>query len=96
MPESIPAENATTDRADEQHLREWLMGRVAEHLKMPVDDIEPDVPLSDYGLDSLYALSVAAEIEDHLGFAVDPTMMWDNPTINALLDALAEEPADAA
>ncbi|GAA1226060.1 acyl carrier protein [Streptomyces rhizosphaericus] len=82
----------TADAAHEtDELRSWLVGRVAEHLRMAPEEVEPDVPLSDYGLDSLYALSVVAEIEDHLGFAVDETVMWDNPTIDALLGALAEE-----
>ncbi|MCW8102734.1 acyl carrier protein [Streptomyces tauricus] len=87
-----------TDAAENDDLRDWLVARVAEHLRKPAADIRPDVPLSDYGLDSVYALSVAAEIEDHLGFAVDPTMMWDNPTIEALLAAIGEEHArsDAA
>jgi acyl carrier protein len=79
--------------ADNDDLRGWLVERVAEHLKMKAADIRSDVPLSDYGLDSVYALSVAAEIEDHLGFAVDPTMMWDNPTVDALLTAIGEERA---
>ncbi|MFD0140223.1 acyl carrier protein [Streptomyces sp. NPDC127159] len=89
---------SATDAAENDELRDWLVARVAEHLRKPTADIQPDVPLSDYGLDSVYALSVAAEIEDHLGFAVDPTMMWDNPTIEALLTAIGEERArnDAA
>ncbi|MFI5567668.1 acyl carrier protein [Streptomyces sp. NPDC051740] len=90
MSESTATSATATDDDD---LRGWLVERVAEHLKMPAADIRSDVPLSDYGLDSVYALSVAAEIEDHLGFAVDPTMMWDNPTVDALLDAIGEERA---
>ncbi|CAL9410294.1 acyl carrier protein [Streptomyces sp. ICN988] len=90
MSESATPSTTATDSDD---LRGWLVERVAEHLKMPAADIRPDVPLSDYGLDSVYALSVAAEIEDHLGFTVDPTMMWDNPTVDALLTAIGEERA---
>jgi acyl carrier protein len=83
----------STTAADNDALRGWLVERLAEHLRMRAADIRPDVPLSDYGLDSVYALSVAAEIEDHLGFTVDPTMMWDNPTVDALLTAIGEERA---
>ncbi|MFE2281677.1 acyl carrier protein [Streptomyces sp. NPDC059454] len=83
----------STTAADNDDLRGWLVERLAEHLRMRAADIRPDVPLSDYGLDSVYALSVAAEIEDHLGFTVDPTMMWDNPTVDALLTAIGEERA---
>jgi acyl carrier protein len=76
---------------DTETMRDWLVERVAEHLRMSPDEIEPDVPLSEYGLDSLYALSVATEIEDHIGLAVDPTMMWDNPTVDALVEAISVE-----
>ncbi|MFH9728018.1 phosphopantetheine-binding protein [Streptomyces sp. NPDC017254] len=72
--------------------RAWLAARVAEHLRMSPADLSPDTPLSEYGLDSVYALSVAADLEDRLGVMVDPTVLWDNPTLNALCAAV-EPPA---
>ncbi|MZG18224.1 hypothetical protein GTY44_32895 [Streptomyces sp. SID5914] len=72
-------------------LARWLTDCVAIHLERPVDTIDPRVPLSDYGLDSLYALSVIAELEDHFDISVDPALMWDNPTVDALSKALADE-----
>ncbi|MEZ7154948.1 acyl carrier protein [Streptomyces sp. MAD19A] len=83
-------------REDPQAMRDWLVARLAEHLRMSPDEIRPDMPLSEYGLDSLYALTVATEIEDHLGLTVDPTMMWDNPTVDALIEAITAELARAA
>ncbi|KUN68828.1 hypothetical protein AQJ46_19895 [Streptomyces canus] len=74
-----------------QSLGRWLTECVAVHLSRPADTIDSAVPLSDYGLDSVYALSVIAELEDHLDVSLDPAVMWDNPTIDALSKALAEE-----
>ncbi|MBO4254977.1 acyl carrier protein [Streptomyces griseorubiginosus] len=74
-----------------QSLVRWLTECVAMHLARPADTIDASVPLSDYGLDSVYALSVIAELEDHLDVSLDPAIMWDNPTIDALSKALAEE-----
>jgi acyl carrier protein len=74
-----------------QSLGRWLTECVAEHLTRPADTIDASVPLSDYGLDSVYALSVIAELEDRLDVSLDPAVMWDNPTIDALSTALAEE-----
>jgi acyl carrier protein len=51
-------------------------------------DIQPDRPFADYGLDSVYALSMCGEIEEHTGIDIDPAMIWDHPTVNALTDAL--------
>ncbi|MCD7440502.1 acyl carrier protein [Streptomyces lincolnensis] len=86
MPESAEVETHTAES-----LGRWLTECVASHLERPADTIDASVPLSDYGLDSLYALSVAAELEDHLDISLDPTVMWDNPTIDALSKALVEE-----
>ena len=69
-------------------LRPWLTGRVAAYVQRPVDEIEAHVPLAEYGLSSVYALTLTGDIEDHLGVVVDPTMMWDHPTIDALTAAL--------
>ncbi|MFH8626606.1 acyl carrier protein [Streptomyces vietnamensis] len=75
--------------------RVWLARRVAEHLRMAPADLSPDIPLSEYGLDSVYALSVAADLEDRLGITVDPTVLWDNPTLNALCAAVERSAAPA-
>lgn len=75
---------------NEAEFRQWLTERLAEHLKRDAADIDPDTPLAEYGLDSLYALAVVAEIEDHLGIDVDATMLWDHPSVAALTTALAD------
>ncbi|MEV0695764.1 acyl carrier protein [Streptomyces sp. NPDC050388] len=85
----MPESDLETPTAES--LARWLTDCVATHLERPVDTIDPTVPLSNYGLDSLHALSVIAELEDHLDISVDPTVMWDNPTVDALSKALAEE-----
>ncbi|MFG2780052.1 acyl carrier protein [Streptomyces prunicolor] len=72
--------------ADE--VREWLRDRVAAHTGRPVEEIRPDLPLTEYGLDSVYVLGLCAEIEDHYGIEVEPTVMWDNPALDPLAEAL--------
>ncbi|MER6169538.1 acyl carrier protein [Streptomyces violaceorubidus] len=75
--------------ADELTL--WLRERIAAHLVMSPDAIDVDESLTTYGLDSIYALTVVAEIEDHLGLSLEPTVMWDRPTVSGLLEAIAAE-----
>ncbi|MEF9673525.1 acyl carrier protein [Pseudomonas sp. PCH446] len=67
----------------------WLATRIADYVNLPLDAIEPDVPLSEYGLDSVYALTLVGEVGSHLGMVVDPTVIWDFPTLRALAQALA-------
>ncbi|WP_328952948.1 acyl carrier protein [Kitasatospora purpeofusca] len=90
--EVAPDTEAAADTEDAvDALRAWLTERLAEHVGVPAEDIDPDLAMSGYGLSSLYALTLADEIEDHLGIALDSTIMWDNPTVTTLLAALERE-----
>ncbi|MER0241886.1 acyl carrier protein [Streptomyces sp. 796.1] len=86
----------TIDTHSADSLRTWLIESVATHLQRPAETIDTTARLSDYGLDSLYVLAVAGELEDHLDVSLDPTLMWDNPTIDGLSEALAKELATLA
>lgn len=74
-----------------RELREWLILRVAEYAERQPGEIQPDVSLAEYGLDSMYALMLCGDIEDHLGLTVDPTVAWDYSTIDALTGFLDGE-----
>ncbi|MEU9291695.1 acyl carrier protein [Streptomyces sp. NPDC048275] len=87
---SFAVEKSTPNLSAEE-LSVWLTERIAAHLEMPADDIRPDEPLGAYGLDSIYALTVVAEIEDHLGVTLEPTVMWDEPTVAGLVDVISAE-----
>ncbi|MDQ7905949.1 acyl carrier protein [Phytohabitans sp. ZYX-F-186] len=83
---------ASTD-FDEAKFQSWLIERLATHLKREASDIDVNAPLADYGLDSLYALAIVADIEDYLNISVDATIMWDHPTVAGLASALATQVA---
>ncbi|MEI5036425.1 acyl carrier protein [Streptomyces sp. S1A(2023)] len=72
-------------------LADWLTRTVADYVSSEPSEIEPDVPLSEYGLDSVSATTVCADIEDHLGLVVEMTLIWDHPTVAELSQALADE-----
>lgn len=76
-------------------IRDWLTRHVAELLDRPVELIEPDVPLAQYGLDSVYALTVTTAVEDTFGVLLEPTVMWDHPTIDGVSRVLAASLAEA-
>ncbi|WP_051791017.1 acyl carrier protein [Amycolatopsis jejuensis] len=73
---------------DRHRLATWLTGRIAGYLQMAPENIDSSVPLPEYGLDSLHAVAVCGEIEDEFGLVVDPTVLWDNPSVDALSAAL--------
>jgi acyl carrier protein len=81
----------STIQHSRETLRPWLAARVAVYVQRPVHEIQPHIPLPEYGLTSVYALTLTGDIEDHLGLVIDPTVMWDHPTIDALTEVLLHE-----
>jgi acyl carrier protein len=77
-------------------LRDWLIDEVATLLGRPAESIDHAAPFGDDGLDSVSGLTLAAAIEDHLGVEVDPTIVWDHPSIDALAEFLAGQAAAAS
>jgi acyl carrier protein len=72
-----------------ENVRAWLIGRVAHYLDEPAGAIDPGVPLPGYGLDSVYAFTLCAEIGETLGVVVEPAVIWDVETIGDLADHIA-------
>ncbi|MEV4757002.1 acyl carrier protein [Micromonospora sp. NPDC049559] len=67
-------------------LTDWLVERVAYYVERDPAEIDPTRQLTIYGMDSVYTLGLAGDIEEEFGVPVDPTVAWDNPTIEAIAD----------
>ncbi|MGW9182213.1 acyl carrier protein [Agromyces sp. NPDC055661] len=83
----------TTDAAT---IEAWLEGRVVAYGKVEADSFTADTPLAELGLDSVYALTLCGDIEDAFDLEVDPTIVWDHPTIRSLAHGISERLAAAA
>ena len=64
-------------------LTAWLIERVAVYLRRRPEEIDPDEPLAEYGLDSVAALSLCGDVEEDFDLILDPTAAWDYPTASA-------------
>jgi acyl carrier protein len=71
-------------------ITDWLTERVAFYLETEPSELRPDVKLVEYGMDSVYGMSLIAQIEDHYAVELSPTLAWDHPTIGALAAHLHE------
>ncbi len=71
-------------------IQAWLASKIAELLQLAPEKIDLKQPLAVYGLNSLKAVSIAAELEEWLGSSVAPTIVYDYPTIQALADYLGQ------
>ncbi len=68
----------------------WLAARLAGPLGVTVEEVDPTRPFAEFGLGSLRAVEMAAEMERWLGRPLSPTLLYDHPTIEALAAALAD------
>lgn len=69
-------------------LNAFIREKASEYLKRSSDDIALDHPLSEYGIDSVAAVSLCADIEDFLDIDIEPTLAWDHPTIEKMTSHL--------
>ncbi|MDV3133718.1 acyl carrier protein [Mycobacterium sp. 29Ha] len=73
----------------------WLSTQLASYLEVPAATINPMVPLAEMGIDSVHAISLVGDVEARFDIDVDPTMIFDYPTLSRIAEfissALAEQ-----
>lgn len=85
--------------ANRRPILHWLTTTIASYLEVPASTINPMVPLAEMGIDSVHAVSLVGDVEMHFDIDVDPTMVFDYPTLAAIAEfidgAAAEQQAVA-
>ncbi|WP_199577192.1 acyl carrier protein [Streptomyces sp. CRB46] len=77
------------DPAVPSELQNWLVERFTEYLPDLIEPVDPHRNLGEYGLDSIAVVAFFEEVQEQLGMAVDPTAIWDYPTVSELAKHLA-------
>lgn len=70
-------------------IQQWLITKISEKVSLSSQEIEVDEPFASYGLDSVQAVRLSAELEDWLGYKLEPTLAYDYPSIALLSQYLA-------
>jgi acyl carrier protein len=71
----------------------WLVARVAELTGTPPADLDPAEPVTRYGLDSVAAITLAAELEGRFGFRFRENPFDEHPTLAGIAHFVAEQAA---
>jgi acyl carrier protein len=90
MSQSIPDPTVKIAYSAEE-IQDWLVAQIAEQLGIDPDGIDVEVPISEFGLESLQAMIIVSRAEKSLGVKIPPTLVWNYPTIELLSQRLAEE-----
>ena len=81
---AVLACDRTEDRASSTRshdLADWLADALGALLGVPGREIDRHADFRTLGLDSLQAVGLVGELEDHLGRALSPTLVFDQPTV---------------
>ncbi len=84
---SLPAK----DNLSARDIQTWISTYIADLLSIHSDQIDITVPFDRYGLDSSAAVGMTGDLEDWIGIELDPTLLYDYPTITALAQHLIAE-----
>jgi acyl transferase domain-containing protein/acyl-CoA synthetase (AMP-forming)/AMP-acid ligase II/acyl carrier protein len=76
-------------------IRQFLRERIGRYLGVDAEDIDPQIPFRSLGLDSTAAVRLTGEVAAFAKCAVEPRIIYEYPTIDALARHLAgEAPAE--
>ncbi|MCX4459084.1 SDR family NAD(P)-dependent oxidoreductase [Streptomyces sp. NBC_01728] len=91
-PKQFPEMSVTTS----EDVRAWLASAVAEAAGLAPSAVDPERPIAEFGLGSRQLVTLAAELSGRIGRPVEPSLVFDHPTIAALAAVvLGEGPVGA-
>lgn len=73
-----------------ESIESWLIDKLAETLLIQPEQIDLAKSVFSYDLDSSLALGVTGDLKDWLDLDLTPTLFWEYPKPNDLIDFLLE------
>ncbi|MEM7393970.1 MAG: beta-ketoacyl synthase N-terminal-like domain-containing protein, partial [Verrucomicrobiota bacterium] len=86
-----PARIERTVRQPDANVAGSVVEALSASLKLTGGEIDPDVPFSDYGMDSLISVSFVKQVGEALGVSLNPAVIFDYPTVNRLSAFVQEQ-----
>ena len=74
-----------------EEIAAWLVEHLAAILGLTPEGIDPQEDFTSYGLSSTDAALLSGDLEDWLGWRLEPAVAWEYPTIAMLSQYLAGE-----
>ena len=92
--------NGSDSRADEgaggaspqpvaEEIQDWMVAYLARQMQVPAETIDISAPFESLALDSATAIGMTGDLEQWLGRTIDPTIVYDYPTIEEIAEYLA-------
>jgi acyl carrier protein len=72
-----------------EEIQDWIVGYLARQMQIPADSIDISAPFDSLALDSATAIGMTGDLEQWLGRPIDPTIVYDYPTIEEISEHLS-------
>lgn len=72
-------------------IQRWMKETIGDALNVAGKSLDPTVPFTSYGLDSIAAFTLTLELADWLERDLPASLLWEYPTIAELAEFLGEE-----
>lgn len=94
LPPRIFHHQSSTISHQQLTIQNWLKENIASRLGLTPSEIDIEQPFVNYGLDSVQAVRLTAELEDWLDCRLAPTLAYDYPNIRTLAAYLGSLTSD--
>ena len=74
-----------------EEIQDWLVDYLAAQLQVSPQSIDITASFDSFAIDSATAVGMTGDLEQWLGQSVDPTIVYDYPTIEAISRFLASD-----
>jgi acyl carrier protein len=85
-------EDAVARMVTAREIEQWLIQRIAARLRIASHKIGVATPFLEFGIGSMDAVQIVADLERWLGRRLSPTAVYNYPNIAALARYLANDP----
>jgi len=65
-------------------IQDWLLLQASQLMSIEAQAIDPTTSLEHYGLDSVAAIGLVAELSEYIGYELPPELLLEYPSIQAL------------
>ena len=68
----------------EIEIQNWFKSRLSELFELELDEIDTALPLYSYNIDSTMTVGLTSDLEELLGYNLEPTILYEHPTIEEI------------
>lgn len=82
--------NNQTSQRDIEEIQKWIVLWLSKEFNIETQEIDIQEQLVNLGLSSRQAVILTGELEDWLGLKIDPSLVWEYPTIKQIAEYLGK------